>query len=177
MRFFYSFFFKEIFHILPLECRNEDQIDKHPPHWQQKRQFELFFTFSALTDKDNFPSVLYCTCACAHTHTHSRTGPHKHKHTHTCSRLTPLDKSRLEHLAAVEVRVNRWRLNPRLRYKQLDKSQSIAAIATATAQYFHCRHCLGLGNSSSIYLCCDKPVKECVCVHTQTHTSPDLITC
>lgn len=129
----------------------------------KKRQFELFFTFSASTDEDNFTSLL----ASAHTH-NTRTGPHKHKHTHTCYRLTPLDKSRREHLAAVEVRVNRWRLNPRWRYKQLDKSQSIAAIATATAQYFLGRHSLGFGNSFSIYLCCDKPVEECVCTHMNT---------
>lgn len=138
-----GFFSQEIFDVLLLQCRVVDQTDKHPPRWEKKGSLKYFSPFWLQQIKTFFQHLR------AHAHTHTCARPHKHKHAHTRYRLTPLDKSWLEHLAAVGVRVNRWRLNLRLRYKQLDKSQSIAAIATATAQYFHRRHSLGLGNRLS----------------------------
>lgn len=56
------------------------------------------------------------------THTHT----HRKRHTQSHNHLAPLVEGRVEHLADFKVRVDRWRLNPGFKYKQLDKSQSIA---------------------------------------------------
>ena len=104
---------------------------------------------------------------------------HTPTHTELHNHLAPLVKNRVEHLTDCEVCVDRWRLNPRFKYKPRDESQSIALIpwqlvntSTPRPGHKHTHTQTHTHTQLGEFLCACFVIRMLMNIYTHTHTLP-----